>query len=167
MCCRGFTLTSIMMSWIIQIGLFSLLSLRWLIYAWVPRGRLQLSFLCLYLWLPVVGNKPMIINQSQDPPPSKFEIQIIPDLLFHRSVFHCYKNVHFFCVSCSASSTWNEFALFHTHVLVGSTALTHSVIPTAIKKLYYQNLFVWHLFYASCFVLLVYFISCSACLWIY
>ncbi len=55
-----------MMSWIIQIGLFGLLSLRRLIYAWVPRGRLQLSFPCLNLRLPVWGNKPaMIINQRQ------------------------------------------------------------------------------------------------------
>lgn len=56
-----------MMSWIIQIGLFSLLSLRQLIYAWVPRGRLQLSTLCLNPRLPVLGNKPaMIINHWQD-----------------------------------------------------------------------------------------------------
>ena len=63
MCCHGYAVTFIMMSWIIQIGLFSLLSLRRLIYAWVPRGRLQ-SILCLNLRLPVPGNKPaMIINQ--------------------------------------------------------------------------------------------------------
>lgn len=57
------------MSWIIQISLFSLLSLKRLIYAWVPRGRLQLSSLCLNLRLPVLGNKPaIIINHTQDPP---------------------------------------------------------------------------------------------------
>lgn len=76
-----------MMSWIIQIGLFSLLSLRQLIYAWVPRGRLQLSFLCLNPSLPVLGNKPaMIINQRQDFFSTKIEIQIMPDLPFYNSV---------------------------------------------------------------------------------
>lgn len=79
LCCHGYSLTSIMMGWIIQIGLFSLLSLRQLIYAWVPRGRLQLSFLCLNLSLPVPGNKPaMIINQRRDFFSTKIEIQIMP-----------------------------------------------------------------------------------------
>lgn len=49
--------TFIMMSWISQIGLFSSLSLRQLIYAWVPRGRLQLSSFCVNLRLLVLGNK--------------------------------------------------------------------------------------------------------------
>lgn len=81
-----------MMSWIIQIGLFSLLSLRQLIYAWVPRGRLQLSFLCLKPSLPVLGNKPaMIINQRQDFFSTKIEIQIMPDLPFYSSVL-CFFN---------------------------------------------------------------------------
>lgn len=71
-----------MMSWIIQIGLFSLLSLRQLIYARVPRGRLQVSFLCLNPSLPVLGNKPaMIINQRRDFFSTKIEIQITPDLI--------------------------------------------------------------------------------------
>lgn len=68
-----------MMSWIIQIGLFILLSLKQLLYAWVLTGRLQLSFLCLNLSLPVLGNKPaMIINQRLDFFffLTKFEIQI-------------------------------------------------------------------------------------------
>lgn len=166
MCCRGFTLTSIMMSWIIQIGLFSLLNLRWLIYAWVTRGRLQLSFLCLYLRLPVVGNKPMIINQSQDPPPSKFEIQIIPDLLFHRCVFHCYKNFHFF-VSPVRPPAAEMNLLSFTHMSLSAQQRWRTQWFSQQSRSYTVNLFVSHLFYSFCFVLLVYFISCSACLWIY
>lgn len=58
---HGYSITFIMSSWIIQIGLFSFLSLRHLVYAWVPRGRLQPSLLCLNLRLPSLGNKPAMI----------------------------------------------------------------------------------------------------------
>lgn len=88
-CCHGYRDTSIMMSWIIEIGLFSLLSLWQLIYAWVPRGRLQLSFHCLNPGFPVLGNKPaMIINQRQDFLSTKIEIQIMPDLWFSTSMLY-------------------------------------------------------------------------------
>ena len=113
MCCHGYVVTSIMICWIIQIGLFSLLSLRRLIYAWVPRGRLQLSFLCLNLRLPVLGNKPaMIINHRQ-------ELFFQPNLksksnqICHSSVVNSALRLFFFLRVCVLITSY-LFALFHT-----------------------------------------------------
>lgn len=80
-CCPGYDVTFIMMSWIIQIGLFSCLSLRRIIHARVPRDRLP-SFLCLNLRLPMPDNTPaMIINHSYFYS-TKIQIQIISDFSF-------------------------------------------------------------------------------------
>ena len=138
-----------MMSWIIQIGLFSLLSLRQLIYAWMPKGRLQLSFLCLNLRLPVLGNKPvMIINQKQfcfvfvfssQPNLKSKSTSYLP---FHSIILH--SCTFFVCDYRLACSTWNVFALFHPlcSVLASSTALMHSTPLTETESLFCQNLFV-------------------------
>lgn len=135
------------MSWIIQIGLFGLLSLRRLIYAWVPKGRLQLSFLCLNLRLPVLGNKPaMIINHRQDLLNLKsksYQINCSPVYIHTVSYTHLCAHA---CV-CVLITVWpvapEVYLLFFIHfsVLARSTALIYSAPLTAIESLLCQNVF--------------------------
>lgn len=153
MCCHGYAVTFIMMSWIIQIGLFSLLSLRRLIYAWVPRGRLQ-SFLCLNLRLPVPGNKPaMIINQriffSKPNLKSKpYQVSCSPVVFSALAlIFSC---VCFLITARPVAPEMYLLSFILFSVLASSKALMHSTPLTAIEGLFCQNLFVNTFFSSSC-----------------